>query len=220
MKTSEKAINMIKRFEGCRLKAYRCPAGVWTIGYGHTDDVRPGDTISQREADSFLLDDIQKVEWYVSKFDKIYNFNHNQFDALVSFTFNCGARNLERLTQKGYRTLAEISAHLPAYCKAGGVVLAGLQRRRKEERILFDTPDEANKADQDIYYPQYKGDSPRIDEVLTAISANADYDLSQSKPYLRRKPIALANGFTRYTGSATQNNKLIRLAKDGKLRKV
>lgn len=218
-KTSSKGVSLIKQFEGCRLKAYKCPAGVWTIGYGHTAGVKEGDTITQETADGYLRNDLKKHENTVLLYDSIYHFNQNQFDALVSFTYNCGAGNLRTLTQNGKRTLAQISAKLPLYNKAGGVVLRGLQRRRAAEKELFDTPIESDKTDTK-YYPRYTGESPRVDEVLAAIGADDDYDNAQSKPYLRRKPIAIANDINRYTGTATQNNKLIKLAKDGRLRRV
>lgn len=219
MKTSPKGVSLIKSFEGCRLKAYKCPAGVWTIGYGHTAGVKEGDRITQETADDYLRNDLAKYEKAVQNYDGIYHFNQNQFDALVSFTYNCGVGNLKNLTQSGRRTLAQISAKLPLYNKAGGVVLRGLQRRRAAEKDLFDTPIKTDKTDSK-YYPQYSGDSPRVDEVLKAVGADKDYDISQSKPYLRRKPIADANSIKNYIGTAIQNNKIIKLAKDGKLRRA
>ena len=219
MKTSSKGVSLIKQFEGCRLIAYKCPAGVWTIGYGHTAGVKEGDTITQETADAYLRNDLEKNEKAVLNYDSIYHFNQNQFDALVSFTYNCGVKNLKNLTQSGKRTLSQISIKLPLYNKAGGVVLRGLQRRRAAEKELFDTPIKTDKTDTK-YYPQYKEDSPRVDDVLKAVGADKDYDMSQSKAYLRRKPIADANSIKNYTGTAAQNNKIIKLAKDGKLRRV
>ena len=228
MKTSSKGVSLIKQFEGCRLKAYKCPAGVWTIGYGHTAGVKAGDIITQETAESYLRNDLVTYEKYVMNYDGIYHFNQNQFDALVSFTYNCGAGNLKNLTQGGKRTIAQISDKLLLYNKAGGVTLLGLQRRRAAEKVLFDTPIKSDKIETPIksdktdskYYPKYTGDSPRVDEVLSAIGANADYDMKQTKPYLRRKPIATANSIKKYTGTAAQNIKIIKLAKDGKLRRV
>lgn len=219
MTTSSKGVSLIKSFEGCRLKAYKCPAGVWTIGYGHTAGVKEGDTITQAQADEYLRNDLAKYEKAVLNYDGIYHFNQNQFDALVSFTYNCGAGNLKNLTQSGKRTLAQISVKLLLYNKAGGVVLRGLQRRRAAEKEIFDAPIKSDKTDLK-YYPQYTGDSPRVDEVLSSIGANSDYDMTQTKAYLRRKPIATANGIRSYSGTAVQNNKIIKLAKDGKLRRV
>lgn len=217
MRTSPRGVSLIKQFEGCRLKAYKCPAGVWTIGYGHTAGVKKGDTITQQTADDYLRNDLTTYENAVLKYDSIYHFNQNQFDALVSFTFNCGAGNLKNLTQSGKRTIAQISTKILLYNKAGGITLLGLQRRRKEEKALFDTPVSGTSS---TYYPIYTGDSPRVDEVLKSVGADKDYDNEQTKVYLRRKPIATANGITKYTGTATQNNKIIKLAKDGKLRRT
>ena len=228
MKTSSKGVSLIKSFEGCRLKSYKCPAGVWTIGFGHTAGVKEGDTITQEQADEYLRNDLAKYEKAVMNYDGIYHFNQNQFDALVSFTYNCGAGNLKNLTQSGKRTIAQISEKLLLYNKAGGVTLLGLQRRRAAEKVLFDTPIKSDKIETPIksdktdskYYQKYTGDSPRVDEVLSAIGANADYDMTQTRPYLRRKPIATANSIKKYTGTAAQNIKIIKLAKDGKLRRV
>lgn len=220
MKISDNGVSLIKRFEGCRLTAYRCPAGVWTIGYGHTSGVVQGMTITQDQADVYLRDDIEKYENAVNKYNAIYGFNQNQFDALVSFTYNCGVGNLKNLTQSGKRTISQISTKILLYNKAGGVTLLGLQRRRAAEKELFDASIKSNKTDSKTYYPKYTGDSPRVDEVMTAIGANADYDNTQTKAYLRRKPIAEANSIKNYTGTAAQNNKIIKLAKDGKLRRL
>ena len=133
MKTSEKGIALIKSFEGCRLTAYLCPAGVWTIGYGHTAGVVQGQTITQAQADSFLKADLEKYEKYVNATG--LTLNQNQFDALVSFTYNCGAWNLKKLIAN--RTLPEIADAMLLYNKGGGKVLAGLVRRREAERKLF-----------------------------------------------------------------------------------
>lgn len=136
MKVSENGINLIKQFEGCRLDSYKDSAGVWTIGYGHTSGVYKGQVISQMEADMLLRQDLVKAELAVMKYDNKYHWTQNQFDALVSFAFNIGSIN--QLTAKGTRSIAEISAKIPAYRKAGGKVLPGLVRRRTAEKELFD----------------------------------------------------------------------------------
>ena len=97
-----------------------------------------GQTITQAQADSFLKADCANAEKAVNGYDGRYHWNQNQFDALVSFTFNCGSRNLRTLLQNGQRTISEISAKIPAYNKAGGKVLKGLVRRRAAEKELFD----------------------------------------------------------------------------------
>jgi len=142
MQTSSNGINLIKQFEGCRLTAYKCPAGVWTIGYGHTAGVRQGQVITQSQADSYLVQDLKIYENHVNKLD--LNLNQNQFDALVSFCYNCGPGNLQKLV-KG-RTLTQIADALLLYNKGGGVVLRGLERRRKAERELFLKPTNSSNS--------------------------------------------------------------------------
>ena len=138
MKISNKGLELIKRFEGCRLVAYQDSGGVWTIGYGHTKGVTAGQNITQAQADAFLVDDCGKAEAAVNKYYDRYHFNQNQFDALVSFAFNIG--NIDKLTINGKRTIVEISSKIPAYCNCAGKKLQGLVNRRTEEKNLFDTP--------------------------------------------------------------------------------
>lgn len=138
---SDTGLELIKRFEGCRLKAYQDSVGVWTIGYGHTSGVCKGQVITQIQADAYLKSDCANAEKHVNNYDNIYHWNQNQFDALVSFTFNCGSGNLKTLLNDGQRTIAEISAKIIAYNKAGGKVLQGLVNRRNAEKELFDKVD-------------------------------------------------------------------------------
>lgn len=139
MKTSQNGINLIKQFEGCQLTAYKCPAGVWTIGYGHTAGVKEGQTITQAQADVYLSEDLAKFERMVEKYDLKYTWSQNQFDALVSFAYNVG--NIDQLTANGTRTKEEIADKILLYNKASGQVLAGLTRRRMAEKALFTTFD-------------------------------------------------------------------------------
>ena len=140
MKISDAGLQLIKKFEGCRLQAYWDVNG-YSIGYGHHGaDVTKGMSITQKVADDFLKKDVEKFEKAVN--DLKYDFNQNQFDALVDFAYNCGAGNLAKLTANNTRSIKEISAKIPAYCKAGGVALPGLVSRRKAEKVLFDIPTE------------------------------------------------------------------------------
>ena len=134
MNTSENGINLIKKFEGCSLSAYKCPRGIWTIGWGHTAGVKQGDRITQEKADELLKKDLKVFEAHVSNIVKI-PVTQNQFDALVSFCYNCGAANLRKLVSN--RNAAQIAAAIPLYNKSGGKVLAGLVKRRAEEKSLF-----------------------------------------------------------------------------------
>lgn len=147
MKISEKGIALIKKFEGCKLTAYKDSVGVWTIGYGITNAVKSitgltiksGTKITQAQADGYLEKVlVAKFVPLVAKYDSIYHFNQNQIDALVSFAYNIGS--IDKLTNNGKRTIAQISAKFPECNKAGGKVLAGLTNRRKAEKELFDTP--------------------------------------------------------------------------------
>lgn len=137
MVTSEKGLNLIKSFEGLRLTAYRCPAGKWTIGYGHTRNVKKGMYISEEVATHFLIEDVQRVEPVINSYDGIYHWTQNEFDALASFAFNCGTGNLKKLLKYGQRTKSQIADAILLYNKANGRVLRGLVRRRKAERELF-----------------------------------------------------------------------------------
>lgn len=211
---SSNGLKIIKKYEGCRLTAYKCPAGVWTIGYGHTGGVKQGMTITQAKADAYLEADCKKFVKAVNKYygtgKNKYQFNQNQFDALVSFTYNCGAGNLKTLLNGGKRTIAEISAAIPKYTRANGVVLKGLANRRADEKNLFD------KKVVNPYYDKYVGNSTKIDDVFKFIGVQSCYYGSYSK----RKKVATKNGIKAYIGSASQNMKLINLAKQGKLKKV
>ena len=137
MKTSQRGINLIKQFEGVSLTAYKCPAGVYTIGYGHTHGVKRGMKITEEEASAYLTADLLNSEKAVERYDSVYHWNQNEFDALVSFTFNCGATNLRSLLRNGRRNRSQIAATLPLYRKDGGKVLKGLERRRAAEKALF-----------------------------------------------------------------------------------
>ena len=138
MRTSQNGINLIKQLEGCRLTAYKCSAGVPTIGYGHTAGVKMGQTISQVQAESYLKDDLMKYETKVMKYYDKYRFNQNEFDALVSFAYNVGS--IDQLTAGGTRSRKVIAEKMLSYCKASGKTNTGLLRRRQKERALFLTP--------------------------------------------------------------------------------
>lgn len=141
METSRKGIALIKKFEGCKLTAYQDAVGVWTIGYGHTSGVKKGQKITEEEAEQLLKNDLKTFETGVNILILArYKFNQNEFDALVSFAFNLGFGNLEKLTGKGKRNKGQIADAIPLYNKAGGKVLSGLTKRRKEEQKLFLTP--------------------------------------------------------------------------------
>lgn len=146
MRISQSGIDLIKKFEGVRLVAYKCPAGVWTIGYGHTAGVKEGMVISLEQAENMLRSDLNKYEDYVED-NVTFPMSQNQFDALVSFTFNCGVGNLRTLIKN--RTPEQIAEAILLYDKGGGKVLEGLVKRRKDEQALFlGEMDKEDKMDQ------------------------------------------------------------------------
>ena len=141
MKTSDKGIELIERYEGLRLTTYKCVSTekYYTIGYGHYGaDVKAGMQITKAQAEAYLRQDLATAEAAVSKYCNGFTPNQNQYDALVSFTYNCGAGNLRKLVTG--RTVATVAEKITQYNKSGGKVLAGLVRRRTEEKALFLAP--------------------------------------------------------------------------------
>ena len=152
MKTNEKGLEIIKRYEGFMSNAYKCPAGKWTIGFGHASGVKKGDFISRADAETLLKNDLVKYEKMVSDIDKKghYNFNENEFSALVSFAYNVG--NVKAVTGNGERSRTAITVAMLKYrcatVNGKKTVLAGLEKRRKEEVALFETP--VNRKDENV----------------------------------------------------------------------
>ena len=146
MKTSEQGIELIKRFEGCRLTTYECAAGVLTIGYGHTGtDVKEGMTITDEKATALLKKDIEKFETGVNESVEV-EITQNMFDALVSFSFNVGtgafkkSTLLKKLNSKDYKGAANEFLKWNKVTKNGKKeVVAGLTNRRNSEKELFET---------------------------------------------------------------------------------
>jgi lysozyme len=140
MKISQSGIDLIKRFEGCRLKSYLCPAGVWTIGYGHTAGVRKNQIITSDQASAMLMSDLLQFERAINAMVAV-PLKQGQFDALVSFAFNLGSGALasstllRKLNSGDFKGAAD---EFLRWNKAGGKVLEGLVRRRAAERQLFD----------------------------------------------------------------------------------
>ena len=141
MKISNKGIDFIIKEERERLTAYKCAAGVWTIGVGHTGkDVYQGLKITKEQSRKLLSKDIEKFEKAVSKQITV-PLTQAQFDALVSFTFNLGEGNLQKSTlRKKINSKAsdeEIGKEFNKWVNAGGKKLAGLVKRRQREANLF-----------------------------------------------------------------------------------
>lgn len=147
MYISKQGLDLIKHFEGLRLKAYKCPSGVWTIGYGHTKGVYPGMVITEELAEKFLIDDVWNFEREVESLVHV-PVTQGQFDALVSFAYNVGSdiddddiaeglgdSTLLKLLNRGDYIGA--ANQFPLWVRSRGRVLPGLQKRRKAERALF-----------------------------------------------------------------------------------
>ena len=146
MMMTEEGISLIKKYEGCRLTAYKCPAGVWTIGYGNTfyengSTVKPGDKITQERADQLFRNILEKK--FVEPIRKLIvsDVNDNMFSAIVSFTYNVGRGNLKsstllkKVNANPYDQT--ISLEFKKWVKSAGKVLPGLVRRRESESDLY-----------------------------------------------------------------------------------
>ena len=211
MKISENGLNLIISFEGFCPKATKAvkTEKYYTIGYGHYGkDVSEKQIITKEEALTLLKKDMKRFETKVMKYNNCYNFTQNEFDALVSFAYNVG--NIDQLTAKGTRTKKEIADAMLLYIKSGGNVLDGLRKRRIRERELF------LKCSMSNFYPKYNGASKDIDVVLSSIGVNSKFYGN----YKKRIPLAEVNGIKNYTGSMSDNIKLLSLAKTGNLKKV
>jgi len=138
--TSVGSTRLIREFEGLELKAYKCPAGVLTIGYGHTKEVAAGMVITEGKAEALLREDLVWVEEAINT-KVVVPLTQNQYDALASFIYNVGAGAftkstlLRKLNAEDY---SGASAEFKRWNKASGKVLRGLVRRRKAEQELFD----------------------------------------------------------------------------------
>ena len=139
MKTSPKGIALIKEFEGLRLKAYKCPGGVWTIGYGHTAGVKPGMVITEAQAEEYLKANLIAFERYLNGLGLA--LNQNQFDALISFIYNVGTGNFSSSTLlRKVRANPQDNSIMDEFLRwvySKGRVLSGLQRRRLAEMKLY-----------------------------------------------------------------------------------
>jgi len=142
---NDSGMELVKRFEGLKLNAYLCPAGIWTIGYGHTKGVAQGDRIDEIEANQLLADDLKACGEQVEKYVRV-PLHDNQFAALASFVFNVGAGSLaastllRRLNSGDYDCVpSELGKWVKATNPATGrkVALPGLVRRRAAEGELW-----------------------------------------------------------------------------------
>jgi lysozyme len=146
MKVSNKLIQMLKHHEGVRSKPYRCPAGLWTVGVGHLiGDGKSlpeswNKTFTQEEIDGILKRDLNRFELGVSKMLPNVPLRQHEFDSIVSFCFNLGLGCFQRSTIRQALLRGDKEAAMDSlvkYCRAGGKILRGLQKRRLDERKLF-----------------------------------------------------------------------------------
>lgn len=147
-RANDEGVAIIKEFEGLHLTPYLCPSKVWTIGYGHTRTVRAGLSISRREAEELLQEDLRVFERAVQRLVTV-PLNDNQFSALVSFAFNVGIGNFERSTllkllNRGWYD--QVPAQLSRWSRAGTEVLGGLARRRAAEARLWNAIPASSEA--------------------------------------------------------------------------
>lgn len=144
MKASDKAIELIKKYEGLSLKAYKDYGGIWTIGYGHTRTAKYGMTITKEQAEELLRKDVETFEKELNAVVKV-PLTQNQFDALISFVYNIGIskfKNSKVLKLINDKRFDEAAEELLKWNKAINqfkqyVVVPGLVRRRKDEYLLF-----------------------------------------------------------------------------------
>ena len=216
MKTSTNGIDLSKSFEGLIPYAYddltekrvnkgdTCK-GTLTIGYGHTgSDVYKGQTCTKEEATKWLAEELSTCEKAVSKYKGL---NQNQFDALVSFSYNCGTGALAKVMQ-----VSDPTEKMKLYTKSKGIELKGLVRRRKAEIDLFNKPVKTTSTNNTKYYMKCSEKHKSIVDALNEIKVNSSFS--------NRQKIANANSITDYTGSSVQNSTMLKLLKQGKLIKA
>ncbi|ETT31672.1 putative lysozyme [Paenibacillus sp. FSL R5-192] len=205
-KISQAGIELIKSFEGCKLTAYKPvqSENYWTIGWGHYgSDVKQGQTITQAQADAMLVEDLAKYEAFVN--NKAYvpvldQLTKNQFDALVSFCYNCGAGNLKTLCNG--RTVAQIGQNITKYNKSSGIVLAGLVRRRQAELNLFNSPDKIVQEDKPVTLEVMK----QLEELKTTVESQAKWIAAQKAKENMECPKWAEEAYGYYKGYISDRN--------------
>jgi lysozyme len=144
MKPSKTCIEIVEHFEGFYANAYKCPAGIWTIGIGtirypNGKPVMDGDVCTRAQAEEYLMHELEEKARGVERFVTV-ELNQDQFDALVSFAYNVGLGAFEKSTMLGLiniRRFKDAAGEFMRWNKGGGKVLPGLTRRRSAERALF-----------------------------------------------------------------------------------
>ena len=185
MKLSSTGLDLIKHFEGCSLEAYYCPSNILTIGYGHTgSDVYEGLVISQAEADQLLVKEVERFEDAVERIIEVA-LNQNEFDALVSFTYNCGegalnSSTLARRLNAGEEKGPVFKQELPKWVNGANGPLEGLVRRRNAEVELATTPVEGSLGRAFILDAvKYYVSMPHQDEAFIGLWNHLDAELQE-----------------------------------------
>ena len=206
MKISKNGLQMIKNFEGLLLVASNKLDGVWTVGYGCTVGVKPYQRITEKQAEEMLVREIAKHETYVNKYAKQLKLNQNQFDALVSFSYNCGFGNLKNLVAdkngKATRDKKTIAEKMLLYNKCNGKVMRGLANRRKKEHDLFCSEDlsTVEKSGANKKTPIVNNNMTLV-EICKILYGKSDFNF-------RKELYENCIGSTLYIGSISQNLKL------------
>lgn len=214
MKTSERGLALIQEFEGLRLKAYTCPAGILTIGYGHTTaagepTVTPRMTITKGVAHEILKSDLERFERGVNGLVKV-ELTKNQFDVLVSFAYNCGLGSLKKSTllkRVNAKRFDDVPAELMKWTRGGGKVLPGLVRRRRAEaemwRSIDDTAQHETRVTPDAPAPSKKIiQSKEANAAVVAGGAGAIAAAQEAVPILREAS-SILSGLSEALGSPT-----------------
>lgn len=206
MKISKNGLQMIKNFEGLILVASNKLDGVWTVGFGCTVGVKPYQRITEKEAEEMLLRELMKHETYVNKYVNQLKLNQNQFDALVSFSYNCGIGNLKNLVAdkngKATRDKKTIAKKMLLYNKCNGKVMRGLVNRRKKEYELFCSKDLSTvEKSSTIKKPTNVDNNMTLVEICKILYGKSDFKF-------RKELYENCIGSSLYIGSISQNLKL------------
>lgn len=206
MKISKNGLQMIKNFEGLLLIASNKLDGVWTVGYGCTVGVKPYQRVTEKQAEQMLLREVAKHEVYVSKYENQLKLNQNQFDALVSFSYNCGGGNLKNLVAdkngKATRDKETIAKKMLLYNKCNGKVMKGLANRRQKEHEIFCSKDlTTDVKSSTIKKTNEINSNMTLVEICNILFGKSEFSF--------RKGLYKENiGTTPYIGSVSQNLKL------------
>lgn len=204
MNISKNGLQMIKNFEGLILVASNKLDGVWTVGYGCTVGVKPYQRITEKQAEEMLLKEVSKHETYVNKYVNQLKLNQNQFDALVSFSYNCGIGNLKNLVAdkngKATRDKKTIAKKMLLYNKCNGKVMRGLANRRKKEYELFCSKD-LSTVEKSSTIKKTPNVNMTLVEICRILYGKSDFNF-------RKELYKNCTGSELYIGSISQNLKL------------